>query len=486
MDSVSAAPHPGSGVGAPIVVDLDDTLLRVDTLVEGLLIAFGRNPVGTLSRFVADWRRPAALKAAIAAEVTLDVGTLPVNSALVDWLRAEAARGRRIILATAAHRSVAEVVASHLGIFDTVLATDGEVNLKGEAKLDAIRRLLGDGDFTYIGDGRADLAIWEHSAEIGSVNAPRSLASALARFGRPVHRFDTVRDRPGDLLRGMRPHQWIKNLLVFLPLLAAHQWDNPALVLASVVAFVAFSLSASAVYLVNDLLDIQDDRNHAEKRLRPVASGAVRARTAALLAIGLFLAGLGLAAAASLALAGMLLIYVAATFAYSIVIKTKAAIDVIWLAGLYTARVLAGAAATGIAASNWLLAFSIFVFLSLACAKRCSELQAYFVGRPNATSRRGYRAGDLEILTNFGVASAFSSVVVLLLYLQDERVTGLYARPQWLIAVCALLLYWLCRVWLKARRNELHSDPIVFALKDRISRYVVLAIGVVFLAAAGL
>jgi 4-hydroxybenzoate polyprenyltransferase/phosphoserine phosphatase len=485
MDSFSAAPPPVSG-DAPIVVDLDETLLRVDTLFEGLLLAFGRSPLRTFSRFVADWRRPAALKAAIAAEVTLNVETLPLNSALIEWLRAEAARGRRIILATAAHRTVAEVVAAHLGFFDTVLASDGETNLKGRTKLDAIRRLLGDGDFTYVGDSRADLPVWEHCAEIGSVNTRASLASALGRLGRPVRRFDTVRDRPRDLLRGMRPHQWVKNLLVFLPLLAAHEWSNLPLVLAGVVAFAAFSLSASAVYLVNDLLDIQDDRTHAEKRHRPVASGAVRIKTAAALAVALFAAGLGLAAAANLSLAAILMIYVAATFAYSVVVKTRPAIDVIWLAGLYTVRVLAGAAATGIAASYWLLAFSIFVFLSLACAKRCSELQTYFVGRPEASSRRGYRASDLEVLTNFGVASAFSSVVILLMYLQDERVAELYARPQWLILVGALLLYWLCRLWLKARRHELHSDPIVFALRDRTSRYVLLAIGIVFVAAAGL
>ncbi|WP_425041421.1 UbiA family prenyltransferase [Primorskyibacter sp. S187A] len=469
-----------------IVVDLDDTLVQTDTLVEALLHAFGRAPLATLSLFARLWRDRAQLKAEITKAAPLDIATLPYNEALVAWLRSQSEAGREIILATAADRSTAQQVADHLKLFDTVLASDGQTNLKGAAKRDAIRAHLAGAPYVYVGDCAADLPLWQDAAEIGAVNAGEALVRKISEMDKPVHRFDTEIDRPAALWRGMRPYQWVKNILVFLPLLAAHQWGNPGLLAMGLGAFVAFSLAASAVYLINDLLDIQDDRSHREKRHRPIAAGRLRAKTACVAAAALFVLSLVLAALVSPALLGILLIYVAATFAYSILIKTKPAIDVLWLAGLYTTRVLAGAAATGIVASYWLLAFSIFVFLSLACAKRCSELQTYFTGESAKISRRGYRASDIEVVTAFGVASAFSSVIMLLLYLQDDRVIQLYSRPELLILVGALLLYWLCRVWIKVKRDELSADPIVFALKDRISRFTGLAIVLVFIISAGL
>ncbi|QBJ22972.1 UbiA family prenyltransferase [Haematobacter massiliensis] len=453
-----------------IVVDLDGTLIKTDMLVEGLCQLLGHSVPQALGILVSRFRNPERLKEAVFDRVCIDPATLPYNETLLDWLHGEAAKGRHIHLASASPLSVVQPIAEHLGMFTGVLGSTAEVNLKGAAKLAAIRQALGLRDFVYVGDSTADLPIWAEAAGVGTVNAGSAVQRQLA--GRPVQQFDFAQNTPRQLLKAMRPHQWVKNVLVFLPLLAAHLWGEIALIGEASLAFVIFSLCASAVYLVNDLLDIEDDRHHHKKRFRPIAAGTLAAGWAAAVAATLMVASLALTLFLVPALLVPLLIYVAATFAYSLRIKALAGMDVVWLAGLYAIRVIGGAVVTGIVISTWLLNFCILIFLSLACAKRCAELVTHLADNREMSSRRGYQVADLQVITAIGVAAGFSAVIVLMIYLQDAATLQLYSEPRLLLLVCVLLLYWQSHLWITVRRNEMHSDPIVFALTERKSQIV--------------
>lgn len=290
--------------------------------------------------------------------------------------------------------------------------------------------------------------------------------------------------RASVLLRALRAHQWVKNLLVFVPLLMAHRVFDVGALRAAALAFAAWSLCASGVYLLNDLLDLAADRAHPTKRARPLAAGAISRRTVYFLAPALVLAGL--AAAFLLLPAGfglMLALYLALTTIYSAWLKRLALVDVMVLAGLYTLRVLSGGYATGVPVSPWLLAFSMFLFLSLAFVKRYTELRAN--GGGAGFSRRGYTRDDMELLKSFGAASGYLSVLVLALYINQSReVTQLYRRPEllWLAGPC--LLYWVTRVWLLAHRGELHEDPVVFTVRDPASYLVGALIAALIVAAS--
>ncbi|WP_168219881.1 UbiA family prenyltransferase [Pseudotabrizicola formosa] len=465
-----------------IVVDLDGTLIKTDMLVEGLCQLAGQSVLQALGTLLAQYRHPEQLKETVFEKVRIDPATLPYNKTLLDWLHGEAVKGRKIYLASASPLSVVRPIAEHLGLFAGVLGSTAEVNLKGAAKLAAIRHELGSRDFVYVGDSAADLPIWAGATEVGTVNARSGVQRHLA--GRPVQRFDFSQNAPRHLLKAMRPHQWVKNLLVFLPFLAAHRWGEMALIGEALLAFVAFSLCASAVYLVNDLLDIEDDRHHHKKRFRPIAAGTLAADRAAGVAAALMVASLTLTLLLVPALLVPLVIYVAATFAYSLRIKTLAGMDVVWLAGLYVIRVVGGAAATGIDISTWLLNFCILIFLSLACAKRCAELVTHLSANREMSSRRGYQVADLQVMTAIGVAAGFSAVIVLMIYLQDAATLQLYGEPRLLILVCVLLLYWQSHLWITVRRNEMHADPIVFALTERKSQIASGLMLLTFVAAA--
>lgn len=472
-----------------IVVDLDGTLIKSDLLVEALCQRAGHAFAETCLQFVRHFRQPEVLKDVVFSKTTIDPATLPYHTDLVDWLRAQADSGQEIILASASPARVVCKIADHLGFFAGTLGSDRARNLKGTTKLAAIRDLIGDRPFTYVGDSRADLPLWEAADEIVTVNLSPKVQQQLAMHtgttpGKPERALDFRQNAPRDLIQGMRPHQWVKNLLVFLPMLAAHHWTDPAIALLSALAFVAFSAAASAVYLINDLLDIEDDRHHPDKRRRPIAAGLLRADVAALIASALLLLALLMCLLAAPLLLIPLIVYITATFLYSIKIKTIAALDVIWLAGLYTMRVIAGAVATGIVTSTWLLTFCVFVFLSLACAKRCAELVTYLVAEREMSGRRGYRVSDLDIMAPIGVASGMAAVVVLMIYLQNDETRRLYARPDLLIATGVLLLYWQCRLWIKVRRDEMHSDPIVFAATDRQSQIITVLIALSLVLAA--
>ena len=475
----------GVDAALPLVLDLDGTLTPTDTLVESVLVLLKRKPWQLFSILWLSLQGPLALKLWVAARVNLNVALLPWRTELIDWALQQRASGRRIVLATAAHRSIADAVAAHFKLFDAVLATDGAINLKGANKLAAIRASVGPA-FVYAGDSRADLPIWRDGSAAVLVGASRSLAAEVRRTVSVEAEFGasaTTASRLRVWLKALRVHQWIKNLLLFVPLFTAFAFQQTDKLTAAVLTFVGFSLAASATYLMNDLWDLDSDRQHPRKRLRAFASGHIPVLRGVLAAAVLLLAGHAVAALVSWPTVAVLMGYVVLTTAYSWSLKSYVLIDVLMLALLYTYRVLAGAVATAIVVSPWLLAFSIFTFFSLALVKRCAELVSLQqAGRDNAKGR-DYRVGDLVVLWPFGAGASLCSVVVFGLYVTLPETANRFAHPYalWLVAVG--LIYWFGRLWIKTARGEMHDDPIVFALRDRGSRVTVLAMVAVTVAA---
>ncbi len=452
----------------PLCVDLDGTLVKSDTLVDSLLLLARSRPAEFLHTPLWALKGKANLKKRVTALVSLNVEHLPYNRKLLEYLMAEHGEGRKLYLATGADTVLAQRIADHLGIFDGVLASDGAVNLTGSNKLAGFRERFA-GDFDYIGNARPDVPLLAAAAEPMVANPNLALRVLLRARRLPVTRSFEDRGNPVRVfLKAIRMHQWAKNILLFLPLLLAHHFGRGAVV-SALLAFLAFSLCASATYIINDLLDIEADRLHPRKRHRAFASGNLSA-AGGLAITGIFLM-LAFTAAHFIAPAFLfwLLLYLATTLAYSLALKRVVVLDVVVLAGLYTLRILAGAAATGTLISHWLAAFSIFIFLSLAMVKRFSELQNIRSAGTALSNGRGYLLNDIEQVRTFGTSSAFASVVVFAIYIGQPEIAGLYRHPERLWLITLLMILWLCRVWLLASRGELDEDPVVFAITDRMS-----------------
>jgi 4-hydroxybenzoate polyprenyltransferase/phosphoserine phosphatase len=484
---------------APTVlcVDLDGTLVKSDTLVDSTLVLARHHPAALLKlpRWLAQGK--AALKQHLTNAVQLDVAHLPYNRELLQYLQQQQATGRPIYLATAANTVLAHRVAGHLGLFTGVLASDANVNLAGNSKLLAFQTRFGD-NFSYIGNALPDLPLLQNCQQPMVANPTAGLRSALRSAGiTPVRAFTEQVPPLKAWLKAIRLHQWAKNTLIFLPLLLAHAW-NPGLLAGAFLAFFSFGLCASATYIVNDLLDLESDRQHPRKRRRPFASGDLSALSGVLVVLLFLAASLVLAllvprviATISPALAlgrplyflRWLTIYAVATLAYSLRLKRAVLVDVIVLSGLYTIRILAGSAATGVAVSTWLASFSIFFFLSLAFVKRFAELENLRERGGAQASGRGYHVADIEQLRSFGSASGYASVVVLTLYISNLDAAQLYHHTNRLWLLVPVLLLWLSRLWLQASRGELDEDPVVYAITDRRSLLLgVLVLVVVLLA----
>lgn len=470
----NSLPDDLSFVLQPLVVDLDGTLTPTDTLVESIVQAVKRNPMDLLRLPVSMLKGRAAFKEFVASRSNLSAAHLPYRTALLDFLRAEKKKGRRVILATAAHRSIADAVATHLDLFDDVLASDGARNLKGATKLRAIQDRVGD-KFVYVGDNKSDLPIWQSAAAAIPVGVSPRLAETL-RHHTPVEReFPREAASVTTWLRALRVHQWVKNLLLFVPLLTAFSFLELDKLATLVVAFFTFCLAASATYLVNDLCDLESDRAHPRKRHRPFASAQIPIVNGLAVAAGALGVALVLAVAVSQAFFMVLMVYLALTSLYSWALKEYVLIDVLTLSLLYTLRILAGSIAVGVTTSSWLLAFSVFIFFSLALVKRCSELVSLGkIGR-DATRGRDYRLTDLVVLWPLGVGSALCGVVVFGLFINAAETQARYASPQLLWLVAIGLIYWLSRLWIKSARGEMHDDPLVFAIRDFGSRMTILA-----------
>lgn len=464
----ASVPPPKHAVPVPLVVDLDGTLIRSDMLLESFFALLATHPLRALKAAAQVRHGKAALKAALADEAVVDVSLLPFDERVVEYLRAEKEAGRPIYLASATDNRILLRFVDHIGFFDGVFGSDGTINLAGKAKAERLVSEFGEGGFDYIGNDTVDMAVWKTCRRAVVVNAGPNLLARLAKEHADVVNLGAPAIRPKSYLKALRPHQWIKNTLVFVPLVAG-QYFEPVQILLAFLAFWAFSFAASSAYQLNDLLDLASDRDHPTKQTRPLASGGVPLLHGAFMVPGLFAVAMVLGALVSLEFLLVLLLYYAITVLYSLHLKRRMMVDVMTLAGLYTLRIVGGIAALSVAPSHWLLGFSLFVFFSLAIVKRYVELIGRLRAEKGPPSGRGYVIEDIGMLGALSGASAFSAVVVLALYLTSEEVKELYTHPELLWFVCPIFMYWSSRILLIAHRGELHDDPVLFAAKDRIS-----------------
>jgi 4-hydroxybenzoate polyprenyltransferase len=452
----------------PLVVDLDGTLIRTDLLIESFFAAFGSDPSIIGSAMLALMRGKARLKDVLASAAEFDPARLPYDDAVLSLIHEARAEGRDIYLASASNWRQVKAVADHLGLFTGWLASDAEQNLSGDRKATLLVERFGAGNFDYVGNDRVDLAVWQHAAQAITVRASARVRAALERTRTEVRHLESDPPRFKRWLKLLRVHQYAKNGLLLVPVLTAHAFDIHSII-NCLLGFVAFSLCASSVYLLNDLIDLNADRMHPTKHLRPLASGDVPIRQAVivtpLLLLAAFAVGLAISPAFLIVLGG----YYCLTTAYSFVLKRKMLVDVIALASLYTIRVIAGAVAIDVTLSEWLLGFSVFIFMSLALIKRYVELAVRLdLGMPDPNNRN-YKVADLQIVAMLGAASGFNAVTVLALYISSPAVHVLYREPRLLWLLCVVIMYWIGRMLLMAHRRWVPEDPIIFAVRDRVS-----------------
>jgi 4-hydroxybenzoate polyprenyltransferase len=470
--SVGVAPSKPLTRAEFLCTDLDGTILVSDSLWDSALELLSQNiwylflfPVWLL-------KGKAVLKKEIARRVSLDLSMLPQREELIEFLWKEKLDGRKLILATAADQEIASAFAERLGLFDFVVASNGQKNLTGRNKRDAILAVTSGKAFDYIGNDWDDIPVWKAANSAFLVNPTPHLLKVVAQSNKIADVFETRETHWASLVQALRPQHWVKNLLVFVPIVMAHQLTQLSRLSHVIFAFVAFSFCASAVYVVNDLLDLQADRQHPTKKSRPFASGEVPV-WAGLAIVPLLLAAgmLAVLFTSSNGFLAMLCIYIAATTFYSVYGKSVPILDVLLLTGLYLIRILAGGQAANVLVSPWLLAFSMFLMLSLAFTKRNAELVGRLVNPELGpdVSKRNYHIQDREVIQQFGVASGYLSVLVLALYINGKEVTMLYRHPQWIWVACPMLLFWISRIWFLANRGQLSEDPVVFAARDSLS-----------------
>ncbi len=463
-----------------LAVDLDGTLVHTDLLIESI---FALLKVNVLYLFLLPiWllKGKANLKAKIASRADINIELLPYNKALLEYLSAERNNGKQLILATASHEKYAKKIAAFLGLFDVVLATSDTHNLVGEQKRQALIKHCGEGQFDYAGNAIPDLKIWSHSQQAIIVSNHQSLinkASQVTQLG-PVFRARGGGIKP--YLKQLRVHQWLKNMLVFIPLLTSHQLFNNAALTNTLLAFIAFGLCASSVYVLNDALDLEADRQHRTKYLRPLAHGDIPGAMALILIPVMLILGFSIAAFVNIEFVGALFLYYSLTVFYSIKLKSMVLLDVVALAALYTSRIIAGGVAASIDLSFWLLAFSMFMFFSLALVKRVSELlELSENGQTRWMTGRGYQTNDLDTLHTLGISSGYASIFVVAMYINSPEIVNLYSHPQVIWLICPVLLYWVSRVWIMVHRGQMHSDPLIFAITDRVSHLSLILCGLI-------
>ncbi len=466
----------------PICIDLDGTLVRTDVLVESALALLKRNP---LYLFVLPFwllRGKAHLKQEIAQHVSFDPTVLPYDPRVVDIVRAETGC-RSVVLCTAADRDLANKVAAYLGGFSDVMASDGLHNLSGRGKAEALVVRYGERGYDYAGNERKDLHVWRHARGAIVVNAAPGVAERVGKACEVLQVLPREPAGPWVWAKALRLHQWIKNLLVFVPLLAAHSVLDLHADGYAIAAFLIFGICASGVYVLNDLLDLPADRRHPRKCKRPFALGRLPLTTGLIAAPALTAIAFAAAALLSQRFALVLLGYFILTLVYSLWLKRVVMLDVVLLAALYTTRVVAGTIAINVELSFWLLAFSMFLFLSLAMVKRYAELHASQVNEIQEVHGRGYSINDLTLVQSLGGASGYVSVLVLALYVNSAASVVLYRRSEILWLLCPLLLYWVSRMWVIANRGAMQDDPVVFAMRDRVSLCILIMAGVITLLA---
>lgn len=453
----------------PIVVDLDGTLIYSDMLHESAISLLRYRPLEFFKIPFLLFKGKAFLKSYIGLRVDLNPQTLPYNIKLINWLMQQRAKGRLLILCTASDKTIADPIASHLSIFDEVIASDGILNLAGKNKASTLVKRFGPQGYDYVGNSLQDLPVWSQANKAVVVDGSSELVKKVEVISTIERVFPKRRSRFSSWCRVLRIPQWLKNLLIFAPLFAAHDLGNDDAWGALIIAFFAFSLCASSVYIANDLLDLEDDRQHPRKRSRPFASGVVPVWVGVLVSPLLLVFSLSIAAMVSQEFLSWLILYFAITCAYSWGLKKLILVDCLTLALLYTLRIISGATVACHELSFWLLAFSVFLFFSLALVKRFAEIEVQSPKGNEKIHGRGYKILDAPLIQTMGIVSGYSSVLVLALYLNSETVIKLYKAPLLIWGAVPVMLFWISWVWMQAHRGKMHDDPLIFALKDHVS-----------------
>lgn len=469
----------------PLVVDLDGTLVHTDLLYEAILLVLRNKPLQALRIPLWLLEGKAVLKRKLALHAAIQPSSLPYNDALLCWLREQHRNGRRLVLCTAADECYARQVAAHLHLFEEVVASDGRTNLAGGKKADALVQRYGKAGFDYAGNAAEDLAVWRAANQAIVVNASPAVAKRVRTECSVACEF--AKKRAWRLwARMLRVHQWAKNLLLFVPLFAGHQLKNRHDWLTLFLAFFSFCCCSSAVYIANDLFDLESDRQHPRKRERPFASGQMPILTGIITIPFLLLLSFLLSLYVGIIFLQVLVCYGLGTCAYSWKLKQIAIVDCLVLSFLYTSRIIAGAGAIGIYPSFWLLAFSVFIFLSLAFVKRYAEIRSCMKTRKHNISGRGYYSSDASLIQIIGVTSGFSSVVVFLFYINSDAEV-IYDNPWAIWGAVPVVLFWISWMWLQAHRGNMHDDPLIFAFKDRASQICgILFVAIMYIGAVGL
>ena len=450
----------------PLCVDLDGSLIKTDLLAESLLRFVKENPFHLL--LAAAWllRGKAHLKSEIAKRVEISAASLPYNLEVLEYIKKQQ---RKVILVTGSNGRLANEVAEHLGVFDRVFASDADTNLTKSKKRKCLVEAFGEKGFDYVGDHSDDWEVWPAARQVLVVARDgRFLERTRAKFKTAVE-FKLPSITVRDFIKAIRVHQWVKNTLIFIPYILEHQFDDLSKFFALVLAFFCLSFLASSTYIINDLLDLEADRKNKTKRLRAFASGLISVKHAVIIMSALFATTLALAAQLNPPFQLILAVYLISTLSYTLFFKNVVMLDVCILAGMYTLRVIGGGVVIEAEWSFWLLAFSMFLFFSLALVKRVSELENLKNQQGPTSAVRGYRVADLPVLIGAGISSGMLSILVVALYINAEKVLQMYAFPQALWLICPLLLYWISRIWIHTVRGEMHEDPILFAIRDRVS-----------------
>lgn len=450
---------------SPLCVDLDGSLIYTDTLYESMAIAFKNWYFFKVILWLIKGK--AQFKEKLSQEIMPDPKYLPYNRAVLDYLKEQKSLGRYLVLATACNNKIAQSVSQHLGIFDEVIASDGKNNLRGAAKAQALVNRFGVRGFSYLGNDRTDLEVWKEALTGILVNTKHSVAAQAERLVDIEARLAQSQSKLKAIFLSLRPHHWLKNLLVFVPIILSNAFSDFYAWWQACIVFLALCATASAIYLINDIFDIEADRQHSSKRYRPIARGAISIKAAFFLILAMLLIGLFLSAITSTLM--LVFIYVIAGIAYSAYFKKLPLIDIFTLAGFYTIRLFIGGVASGYLVSLWLLAHSLFLFLSLAIVKRITEIRKLPISNKESMIGRGYFRGDSNFLQTMGVGSSFVSAVVLALYVQSDVAAKTYAHPKILWGIVPMSLFWQCRIWLSSSRGNMDEDPIVFIVKDKIS-----------------
>lgn len=467
----------------PLVVDLDECLIKTDLLLESFYAMIKESPLTVLCLPVWLLRGRSYFKTQIANRVKINAKLLPYHADFLAYLRNEFSQSRKLILATASVKKFAESVADYLGIFSEVLASDEKLNLSGKNKLKLLLEKYGEKGFDYAGNGGPDLHIFPHACNAILVNPSRGVLKDAQKNSQIQEVFTSNHVNFLTYLKAIRTYQWVKNILLFVPLVTSHNWNNISALMTVILGFISLSICASGGYLFNDFLDLDSDRNHPRKKQRPFASGEVSLLTGSLLMVALKIIGLGIAFVLSWKYFFLLVLYLLISFAYSLHLKTYVLIDVLVLAGLYTMRVVMGAVLADVPISFWLFAFSIFIFFSLALVKRCSELMTLSKTNKDYAEGRDYSVADIGYLREMGIASGYLAILIVALYINSANAPVFYSHPKALWMICPALFYWISRIWLKTGRGEMLDDPIIFSVKDRGSRFVAAAVLIIILLA---